>query len=197
MVTDKDADAHAERMYYAERRRVRRGLIAPIVFFVVLGGVILASVIGYRYNQRAGKVEPEGDAVTVNYLCIPLGSTIYENVDPIDDSYGDYLYIGSDFFEVGVDYEIAIYDHTGVVRWDGTDTVETMTWTCAGDAVTREELAAMAENLATAFGDYGETEGTWVWHADTDGNMLDNKNIARMSCGLNGNGDLVIEGMAN
>ncbi len=198
MVTDKEADAHAERMYYAERRRVRRQLIPPIIFFVVLAAVIIASVLGYRHNQREGIVEPEGDAITVNYMCIPLGSVIYENVDPIDTSYGDYIYIGSEYYEVGVQYAFEIYDHIGISVWDGTDTAETMIFTSVEDnPATQEEIDAMAENLTTAFGAYEETDGTYVWYEDEDGKMGDNDNLARVTLGLNDDGTFYIEAEAN
>ncbi len=198
MVTDKEADAHAERMYNAERRRVHRQMIPPIIFFVVLAAVILASVLGYRHNQREGIVEPEGDAIIVNYMCVPLGSVIYENVDPIDTSYGDYIYIGSEFYEVRVQYAFEIYDHIGTSVWDGTDTAETMIFTSVeDDPATQEEVDAMAENLTTAFGAYEETDGIYVWYEDEDGKMGDNDNLARVTLGLNDDGTFYIEAEAN
>ncbi len=196
MVKDEEAERHAERMYRAHERSVRRQLIPPILFFGAIIVVVIISVVGYRRSHSEGEVDMTTHAMEVDYLLIGVGSTVYENVDPIDRSYGDYLYIGSDFYEIEVDTPMALFDRVGNLWYTGKERVETMTWTCE-EEVTPEEVADMAEELITAFGDYEVIgENMYYWSQETNGVLGDNPDVAWVTCGLDEAGQLVIYGEA-
>ncbi len=196
MVTDKNADAHAERMYNARRRSVRRQLIPPIVFFLILAAVIIGSVIGYRRTHQNGEVDMTSYAMEVDYVLIGLDQTVYENVDRVDRSYGDYFYIGAEFYELRTDIEYGLFNEVGVLWYDGVDTVTTMRWV-SDDPVSEEFLADAAEEMETALGAYEEeADGSYSWHADADGVLGDNTDVAWVTFSRDEDGHFVIEGEA-
>lgn len=150
----------------------------------------------HQRNVNAGEVDSTTYAQEVDYLGACVGRTIYENTDEIDDSYGDYFYMGADYFEVRKDTEWALFGHTGNLIFDGDDLVETFCFTGSGDTITQEDIDAMAEELTTAFGDYDtvDADGVYWWYADADGNLGSSTDIAWISCGLDADGALVIQG---
>ncbi|MCD7981230.1 MAG: hypothetical protein LUF32_02770 [Clostridiales bacterium] len=192
-----EEDDSAYIMYELHRRDVRRQMVPPIIFFAAIAVIILISVGKHRQQVNAGVADITADAMLVDYMTVSLGQTIYENTDELDDSYGDYFYLGADYLEVRTDVTLEAFGHLGIVVFDGEDYVENYCWTCSDDEVTQADVDAMAEELTTAYGDYTEDEtGTFFWYADEDGILGDNDGAAWVSCGLNEDGILVIQGEA-
>ncbi|MCD8230714.1 MAG: hypothetical protein LUD14_02620 [Clostridiales bacterium] len=193
-----DIDRTPEYIEYLERRKsVRRQMIPAVVFFAAIALIILYSVVQHQREVDSGAVDSTTYAQEVDYLGACVGRTIYENTDEIDDSYGDYFYMGADYFEVRKDTEWGLFSYTGNLVFDGEDLVETFCFTASVDSITQEDVDAMAEELTTAFGDYTEdADGAYLWYADADGNLGSSTDIAWISCGLNADGILVIQGSA-
>ncbi|MCC8028279.1 MAG: hypothetical protein LIO75_00475 [Lachnospiraceae bacterium] len=190
-------DDSAYMMYELHRKEVRRQLVPPIVFFAAIGVIILISLVKHQQQVNSGVAEITADAILVDYMTLSLGQTIYENTDELDDSYGDYFYLGADFLEVGSDVTLEVFGHVGTVVFEGGSMVETYCWICDDDEVTQTDVDAMAGELTTAYGDYTEDgSGTYYWYADEDGMLGDNDGAAWVSCGLNGDGILEIRGEA-
>lgn len=186
------------RMYAVKEHEIRKQLIPPIFFFIAVGAVILISVGKHHQKAEAGTADMTTDAILVDYMSASVGLEIFENTDELDDSYGDYFYLGADFYEVGAANTIEIFGHEGQVVYDGTDFVETFCWKCAGKDVTQEEVDSMAEELTTAYGSYEkDADGVYWWYASENGELGENDDLAWISCGLNENGILQIEGSAN
>ncbi|MCD8324694.1 MAG: hypothetical protein LUC32_07085 [Clostridiales bacterium] len=188
---------HELRMYAVRRREVRRQLVPPILFFVAVGGIILFSTVKRQQSLDAGEAEITTHAIAVDYLVAAIGLDVYENTDELDDSYGDYFYHGADFYEIGVEVDYELFDHVGTFVFDGEDRVEMMVFTSEDSGISDEELASMAEELTTAYGDYelGE-DGVYYWYADEAGNLGDNDEVAWVSCGLDEDGTLIIQACA-
>ncbi|MCC8151272.1 MAG: hypothetical protein LIO96_07430 [Lachnospiraceae bacterium] len=185
---------HELRMYAVRTHEVRKQLIPPIFFFVGVGAVILSSVVRRQQALDAGAAEMTTHAIEVDYLTAAVGLDIYENTDELDDSYGDYFYHGADFYEANVEPDFELFDHVGVLVFEGEDQVETVRWTNGDDDVTQDDVAAMAEELTTAYGDYEQdASGVYYWYAAEDGTLGENDEVAWVSCGLNEDGILVIE----
>ena len=133
------------------------------------------------------------------YIRLVKGRTnqIFENTDELDKSYGDYFYLGADFYEAGKGTAMAVAGHVGTTVFDGTDRVETFRWTCSDKDVTQEEVDTLAQELTIAYGAYEkDADGVYRWYAAEDGTLGENDALAWISCGLNGDGVLVIEGSA-
>ncbi|MCC8081852.1 MAG: hypothetical protein LIO80_07605 [Lachnospiraceae bacterium] len=191
-----EEDNSAYMMYELHRKDVRRQMVPPIIFFAAIAVIVLISVAQYRKQMNSGEVQITSNAMLVDYMTLSLGQTIFENTDELEDSYDEYFYLGSDFLVVGSDVTLEVFDHVGTVVFEGVDIVETYCWTC-DDEVSQTEVDAMAEELTTAYGDYTEDgSGTYYWYADEDGMLGDNDGAAWVSCGLNEDGILTIQGEA-
>jgi len=191
-----EEDDSAYIMYELHRKDVRRQMMPPIIFFAAIAVIVLISVVKYRQQLNSGEAQITSDAMLVDYMTLSLGQTIYENTDELDDSYDEYFYLGADFLEVGSDVTLEVFGHVGIVVFEGENIVETYCWTC-DDEVSQEDVDAMAEELTTAYGDYTEDgSGTYYWYADEEGMLGDNDGAAWVSCGLNEEGTLTIQGEA-
>ncbi|MCD7922943.1 MAG: hypothetical protein LUG27_11050 [Clostridiales bacterium] len=191
-----EEDNSAYMMYELHRKDVRRQMVPPIIFFAAIAVIVLISVVQYRKQMNSGEVQITSNAMLVDYMTLSLGQTIFENTDELEDSYDEYFYLGADFLVVGSDVTLEVFDHVGTVVFEGVDIVETYCWTC-DDEVSQTDVDAMAEELTTAYGDYTEDgTGTYYWYADEDGMLGDNDGAAWVSCGLNEEGILTIQGQA-
>ncbi len=188
---------HELRMRAVKRYDVRRQMIPAVVFFAAMIAIILVSVVKHKQAMDAGEVDITTHAMEVDYLTAAIGMDIHENVDELDDSYGDYFYLGIDFYEVRLETEFQLFDLVGTLWFDGEEQVSVVLWTYDAEAVTPEEVAAMAEELTTAYGAYVQDEdGVYWWYADEDGGLGSNELVAWVSCGLDEDGVLVIEACA-
>ena len=188
---------HELRMYAVKQHEIRKQLIPPIFFFVGVGAIILISVVKHHQKVEAGGTELSSDAIIVDYMSAAVGLEIFENTDELDDSYGDYFYLGADFYEAGVGTTMEVMGHVGTTVFDGEDMVDNFTWTCDDSDVTQDEVDALAEELVAAYGEYQEDEnGVYRWYASEDGTLGGNDKLAWISCGLDENGIFVIEGEA-
>ncbi len=188
---------HELRMRAVKRYDVRRQMIPAVVFFAAMIAIILVSVVKHKQAMDAGEVDITTHAMEVDYLTAAIGMDIHENVDELDDSYGDYFYLGIDFYEVRLETEFQLFDLVGTLWFDGEEQVSVVLWTYDAEAVAPEEVAAMAEELTTAYGAYVQDEdGVYWWYADEDGGLGSNELVAWVSCGLDEDGVLVIEACA-
>ncbi|MCD8132649.1 MAG: hypothetical protein LUE19_02195 [Clostridiales bacterium] len=191
-----EEDNSAYMMYELHRKDVRRQMVPPIIFFAAIAVIVLISVVQYRKQMNSGEVQITSNAMLVDYMTLSLGQAIFENTDELEDSYDEYFYLGADFLVVGSDVTLEVFDHVGTVVFEGVDIVETYCWTC-DDEVSQTDVDVMAEELTTAYGDYTEDgTGTYYWYADEDGMLGDNDGAAWVSCGLNEEGILTIQGQA-
>lgn len=185
------------RMYAVQEHEIRKQLIPPIIFFAAIGLIILISLVKRHQKIEAGGMDMTSNAILVDYMTAAVGLQIYENTDELDKSYGDYFYLGPDFYEVGERNAMILFDHKGYVVYDGVDQVTTFYWECYYDSVDQEEVESMAEELITAYGSYEKDDsGVYWWYADSDGTLGENENLAWISCGLNERGNLAIQGGA-
>lgn len=183
------------RMYELHTREVRRQLIPPIVFFAVIIVIILASVIQHNKKLKAGEKDLTHNAYLLDYLASGIGNTINENIDEIDDSYGDYFYLGIDFFELDKPADFTLWDHDGTVIYEGTDLVEYFLWECPTDQVTQIELSAYVSEISDAYGEAVQDEsGVYWWHAPEGETLAKNDDLEWLSCGLTENNTLIIQG---
>ncbi len=190
-------DTHEERMYEAHRANVRRQLIPPIIFFAAIAAIVLVSVIRHVVSVRNGVSDPSSTALEVDAFTACLGNTVYENTDEYDDSYGDYFYLGADFYETGVEYTREVGDWLGTVVFDGETAVETYQWTCDESGAAVADLDDLAQEIETAYGNYTLENGACFWYADEEGNLGENTDAAWVSCGIDEEGFLYISGQAN
>lgn len=189
---------HELRMYAVQQHEIRKQLIPPIFFFAGVGAVILISVVKHYQKVEAGGAEMTTDAIVVDYMSAAVGLEIFENTDELDDSYGDYFYLGADFYEAGVGTTMEVIGHLGTTVFDGENMVDTFTWTCDDTDVTQNEVDTLAEELVTAYGEYQQDDnGVYWWYASEDGTLGENDSLAWISCGLNEDGIFVIQGKAH
>lgn len=197
MKKEHESTEHELRLYAVKEHEIRKQLIPPLLFFVAVGGIILFSVVKHQQKIDAGGAEMTEDAILVDYMSAAVGLEIFENTDELDKSYGDYFYLGADFYEAGKGTAMAVAGHVGTTVFDGTDRVETFRWTCSDKDVTQEEVDTLAQELTIAYGAYEkDADGVYRWYAAEDGMLGENDALAWISCGLNGDGVLVIEGSA-
>ncbi|MCD8299818.1 MAG: hypothetical protein LUC41_01370 [Clostridiales bacterium] len=188
--------SHEERMMEAHERNVRRQLIPPIIFFAAIAAIVLVSAVKHAVSVRNGVVDPSSTALEVDAFTACLGNTVYENTDEYDDSYGDYFYLGADFYETGVEYTRQVGDYLGTVVFDGETEVESYQWTCDEGDATVADLDDLVQEIETAYGNYTLTDGACFWYADEDGNLGDNTDAAWVSCGMDDDGTIIIRGGA-
>lgn len=192
---DRDrGEEHEVRLYHVHRLDIRRQLIPPIIFFVAIAVIILFSIAKHNKNVGAGKVDMTSNAVVVDYLTAAIGAPVNENTDEIDDSYGDYFYIGADFYEVRKETEMALFDKMGFIVFEGEEQVTSFAWRSVASDITEEEVHSMAEELTTAFGTYEQdVKGNYLWTASKDGILGESDNLTQISLGFDTDGKLTIE----
>lgn len=190
-------EEHEVRLYHVRRLDIRRQLIPPILFFAVIAGIVLFSVVKHNRNAEAGKADMTSNAIIVDYLTASIGAPVNQNTDEIDDSYGDYFYIGADFYEVGKETAMVLFDKEGRIVFDGDAQVNSFVWRSNAADISGEEAYSIAEELTTAFGSYEQdSDGTYRWYASEEGTLRDNEQLSQVMLGLDANGVLVIEASA-
>lgn len=181
--------------YLETRRKVRMARLLPVGFFGLVGGIVVVSMVRQNNAEANGAVSITSEAMEVAYMTSGVSNTVYPNSDPLDDSYGDYYYLGpDDFYEIGVENEFEVYGHLGLFVCEGTEVVESVSWVCSEDVIDEAELAEIAEDLCSGYGDCeAQEDGTYWWYADSDGTMKDVDNLAWMTVGINEDGMFYLE----
>ena len=108
MKKEHESTEHELRLYAVKEHEIRKQLIPPLLFFVAVGGIILFSVVKHQQKIDAGGAEMTEDAILVDYMSAAVGLEIFENTDELDKSYGDYFYLGADFYEAGKGTAMAV-----------------------------------------------------------------------------------------
>lgn len=186
-------EEHEVRLYHVHRLDAKRQLIPPLLFFLAIMIIIVISCVKHNRNVEAGKADMTQNAIVVDYLTTAIGAPVNRNTDEIDNSYGNYFYIGADFYEIGRGTSMALFDREGMVVFSGQDYVSSLVWKNNRADVTGTEAAAMAEELTAVYGPYEQTpEGLYQWQASEEKPLGQNKDLESVTLELNADGILVV-----